>query len=139
MTATITEPEAPPTSLPLDGRPCRRCGGPRAQFKHCRACKRVYMAQFHAKRRMKFIRGLIKNLADAKLPAAELDAMIEAARRRFGANRLAELVHEEIQDAFKSAKKRGYWRRALRALAAMQTLMLVSHELGYDRRRRSAG
>jgi hypothetical protein len=98
------------------------------------------MAQFHAKRRMKFIRGLIKDLADAKLPPAQLDAIIEAARRRFGANRLAELMHEEIQDAFQSAKKRGYWRRALRALAAMQTLLIVSDALAYERlQRRSAG
>jgi hypothetical protein len=98
------------------------------------------MREFNARRRMKFVRALIKDLAEMKLPPTQLEAMVAAARRRFGANRLAELMHLEIEDAFKLAKKRGYWRRALRALAAMQNLLAISDALAYDRRqRRSAG
>jgi len=66
------------------------------------------------------LRAFINQIATEDLTVPEMEALVrDASRRVGGGRRLATLVHEDMEDARKVARKGRGYRRILRHLMAM--------------------
>jgi len=114
----LTAPSSIKAQTP--GRPCRRCGGPRLKYRRCLSCRAAYARQRRTRKRTKMLRAFINQIATEDLTGPEMNALVrDASRRVGGGRRLATLVHEDMEDARRVARKGRGYRRILRHLMAM--------------------